>query len=164
MRTRKVIDGNLVFFGVKGVIQNKVINFTCGDDKICGADYDEGDVHMSPIHVYESGNTRYPESVFVDDDKESYADGIDGVNQGLMQRLALIQGELSHFLNAGFPLLDKKSSKAIYDSYVVNVVSRHPDVTAITKLTSSVENNTYRCSLNISTTYGKSSINFAESV
>lgn len=92
------------------------------------------------------------------------ADGIDGVNQGLMQRLSLIQGELSHFLDAGFPLLDKKSGKAIYDAYVINVVSRHPDVTGITKIESKVENNAYKCNLSISTTYGKSTINFTESV
>lgn len=163
MRTRKMIDGNLVFFGVKGVEKTKAFNFTCGDDKICGAEYDDGNIHMDTIQVYEPWDSKYPISIFVEG-KQSYADGIDGVNQGLMQRLALIQGELTHYLNAGFPLIDKKSNKAVYDAYIINVVSRHPDVTGITKIESKVENNAYKCKLTISTTYGKSNLNFTESI
>lgn len=165
MRTRKMIDGNLVFFGVKGVEQTIAPHATCGDDticgddRICGAGYDDGNTIQVNGPVY----SRYPTSIFVEG-KQSYADGIDGVNQGLMQRLALIQGELTHYLNAGFPLIDKKSNKAVYDAYVINVVSRHPDVTGITKIESKVENNAYKCKLTIFTTYGKSSINFTESI
>ena len=49
------------------------------------------------VTVDEKGVTH---SVFTDD-KKSYADGIDGVNQSITQRLSLIKGELYHFMNAG---------------------------------------------------------------
>lgn len=94
----------------------------------------------------------------------SYADGIEGVCQSLTQRLTLIKGELVHFLNAGFPLLDKSAGKNQFDSYVLRTVSRHTDVESVSKIVSSVSNGKYTCNITISTNYGSATIKFVENV
>jgi hypothetical protein len=96
-------------------------------------------------------------SVFTDD-KKSYADGIDGVNQSLTQRLSLIKGELYHFMNAGFPLLDKVTNKQVLDAHVITVVSHHSEVKSIDKIESKVLNRAYYCKLYFTTNYGSSYI------
>ena len=96
-------------------------------------------------------------SVFTDD-KKSYANGIDGVNQSLMQRLSLIKGELYHFMNAGFPLTDKVYEKQVFDAHIINVLSHHSEVTSIDKIESKVLNRAYYCKVYFSTKYGSSYI------
>lgn len=96
-------------------------------------------------------------SVFTKD-KKSYADGIDGVNQSVMQRLSLIKGELYHFMNAGFPLTDKVYEKQVFDAHIINVLSHHSEVTSIDKIESKVLNRAYYCKVHFSTRYGSSYI------
>lgn len=96
-------------------------------------------------------------SVFTDDHK-SHADGIDGVNQSVMQRLSLIKGELYHFMNAGFPLTDKVSEKQVFDAHVISVLSHHSEITSIDKIESKVLNRAYYCKVYFSTKYGSSYI------
>lgn len=96
-------------------------------------------------------------SVFTDD-KKSYSDGLDGVNQSLTQRLSLIKGELCHFMNAGFPLFDKVTSKHVFDAHIINVVSHHSEVKSIDKIESKILNRAYYCKIYFSTNYGSSYI------
>lgn len=98
------------------------------------------------------------------DDKKSYANGIDGVNQSLTQRLSLIKGELYHFMNAGFPILDKVTSKHVFDAHIINVVSHHKEVKSIDKIESKVINRTYSCKLYFTTNYGSSYITINRNV
>lgn len=162
MRCRKIEKGyGMVFFGVKG---------TSGTDE-----------NGYPIPVYAVSSK---ESNVVDDDNQivtdeddnpvsvlaearkdnSYADGVNGVIQSLTQRLELIQGELHYFMNAGFPITDKKCNKAMLDSYVVNVVSNHPDIKGIKSLSSSVENHNYYCKMNLETDYGDIQIEESQTI
>ncbi len=92
------------------------------------------------------------------DDKKSHCDGLDGVCQSLTQRLSLIKGELYHFMNAGFPLLDKITSKQVLDAHIINVVSHHSEVSTIDKIESKLLNRTYSCKLYFTTNYGSSYI------
>lgn len=96
-------------------------------------------------------------SVFTDD-KKSHCDGLNAVCQSLTQRLSLIKGELYHFMNAGFPLLDKVTSKQVLDAHVINVVSHHSEVMSIDKIESKVLNRAYTCKLYFTTNYGSSYI------
>lgn len=86
---------------------------------------------------------------------DNYANGAEGVAQSLNQRLSLIQGELPHFKNLGFPLMQKKCNKQMLDSYVINVVNNHPDITQILNMSSSVINHEYKCSLIVNSKYGE---------
>lgn len=97
-------------------------------------------------------------SVFDNDEHKSHCDGIDAVNQSLIQRLSLIKGELYHYMNAGFPLLDKVTSKQVFDAHIINVVSHHSEVKSIDKIESKVLNRCYSCKLYFSTNYGSNYI------
>lgn len=162
MRCRKIEKGyGMVFFGVKG---------TSGTD-------DKG--YPIPVYAVDSKENR-----IVDDDDQivvnesnipisalsgakkddSYADGINGVIQSLTQRLELIQGELHYFMNAGFPITDKNCNKAMLDSYVVNVVSNHPDIKGIKSLSSRIENHDYFCKMNLETDYGDIEIEESQTI
>ena len=96
-------------------------------------------------------------SVFTDD-KKSHCDGLDAVCQSLTQRLSLIKGELYHFMNAGFPLLEKNATKQVLDAHIINVVSHHREVQSIDKIESKVLNRAYTCKLYFTTNYGSSYI------
>ena len=111
----------------------------------------------------EKGSDGTLNSIFTDD-KKSYADGIDGVNQSVKQRLSLIKGELYHFMNAGFPLTDKISSKQIIDARIISVLSHHSEVTSIDKIESKVVNRSYFCKVYFSTRYGSTYIEINRTV
>lgn len=87
-------------------------------------------------------------------DQNSYATGIDGVAQSINQRLSLIQGELYHFINEGFPLLDKATDKVAMDAYLVKTVLHHPNVVKIINLQSKIVDHNYIAYINIETTAG----------
>lgn len=99
----------------------------------------------------------YPKSIKTDNGK-SYANGKEGTSQSINQRLTLIQGELQHFMNQGFPLMNGNCNKYMLDSYIINVVSRHPDVTQILMLDSRVVNHNYEAKIIINTKYGELSL------
>ena len=90
----------------------------------------------------------------------SYADGIEGVNQSLIQRLSLIQGELPHFMNAGFPLFNKIAEKSAMDAYLIDVLTHYRDIINIEQINSEVENHVYSANIKIRTIYGD--LNFVE--
>ena len=162
MRCRKIEKGyGMVFFGVKG---------TKGTDK---------NGYPIPIYAVNSEKIRITDDdnqIVVDEDNipvytlsepkrdDSYADGMNGVIQSLTQRLELIQGELHYFMNAGFPITDKNCNKAMLDSYIVNVVSNHPDIKGIKSLSSSVDNHKYSCKMNLETDYGDIEIKESQTI
>lgn len=84
----------------------------------------------------------------------SYANGREAVSQSLIQRLSLLEGELYHYIRAGFPSF-KKANKNILDSYVVKVILNHPEVKSISSYQSKVEDRIYYMNANIITIYGE---------
>lgn len=84
----------------------------------------------------------------------SYINGRDAVSQSLTQRLSLLEGELYHYIRAGFPSF-KKANKNILDSYVVKVILNHPEVKSISSYQSRVENRIYYMNADIVTIYGE---------
>lgn len=93
------------------------------------------------------------------DGVSNYASGREAVSQSLIQRLSLIEGELYHYLTAGYPSF-KKANKNILDSYTVKVILNHPEVKSISSYQSRVENRIYYLSANIVTIYGE--LNFSK--
>lgn len=154
MRTRKMShytnknnqdEYNVVFFGVKGV------NGT--DEK------------GYPIPIYDN-DIAIDESLSKSEQIElkikrqnSYADGLDGVSQSLNQRLSLIQGELYHFMNSGYPLLNNSCDKQMCDAYLINTILNHRDVISIKEMTSKVVNHNYIATIKVLTKYGDLTLN-----
>lgn len=103
----------------------------------------------------------HPSSILID---KTYADGKDGTCQSLNQRLMLIQHELQHYMNLGFPLMNGKCNKLMLDSYVIDVISEHPDITQILNMKSSVVNHNYVCDLVLNTKYGEISMSAYQSL
>lgn len=150
MRTRKMsyytnketgkTEYNVVFFGVKGV------NGT--------------DDNGYPIPIYDKDITidetlSKEEQIKLKIERQnSYADGLEGISQSLNQRLSLIQGELYHFMNSGFPLIDKSCNKQMCDAYLINTILNHRDVISIKELTSQIVNHNYNATIKVLTKYG----------
>lgn len=78
-----------------------------------------------------------------------YVTGQEGIAKSLTQWLAVIKGELWYSINYGLPLLDKIRNKAVYDAYIIETITSHPEVKTIKQFVSSVENNvyTYNCTI-----------------
>ena len=74
---------------------------------------------------------------------ENYVTGQEGVAKSLTQWLAVLKGELWYSINFGLPALDKVRNKAIYDAYIIKVISSHYEVRTIKEYTSKVENGVY---------------------
>lgn len=94
------------------------------------------------------------------EDKSSYAMKQEAVASSLIQRLSIIQGELPYQKNYGLPILSKVKDKFIYDSIIINIILRHPDVTEIidyeSKLTNtSLNHGVYSFKCNVLTRYGE---------
>lgn len=102
----------------------------------------------------EKGNLIQYRGALKTKDGKSYCNGIEGVNQSLKQRLSLIQGELYHYINEGFPLVSKTCNKQMLDAYLVKVICNHREVKSIIKLTSTIENYSYKAQVKIATNYG----------
>lgn len=86
--------------------------------------------------------------------QNSYATGIDGIAMSINQRLSLIQGELYHFINEGFPLTSKEVDKNAFDAYLIRTVLHHPNVLRVINLQSKIEDHNYIAYINIATTAG----------
>lgn len=165
-----VLRHNMVFFGVKGV-KKQVLK---EDTEINGIQYKAGETVLRSVFVgknyehlrYDSHTidmvTSDQGGVVISADKptSSYADGVDGVCQSLMQRLTLLQGELKHFMKTGFPLLERNNSKQVLDAYLVKTILYHPDVTRMVTLDSKLEGHDYKAYVIADTKYGK--IQFTE--
>ena len=135
MKTRMIIDGNIVWFGSYGKNEDGTAKFAKNEKIKINSDYNEGVIL-------------------------SYNNKKEGIVDSLIQRLSVIQGELWYNTQAGIPLLEKQRSKGIIDSYIATTVMSHPDVLQITEFTSSIVNNhIYTCSLKCSTIYGEININ-----
>lgn len=79
----------------------------------------------------------------------NYVTGQEGIAKSLTQWLAVIKGELWYSINYGLPLLDKIRNKAVYDAYIIETITSHPEVKTIKQFVSNVENNvyTYNCTI-----------------
>ena len=84
----------------------------------------------------------------------NYAFKQEAVVMSLTQRLSIIKGELKHYMNVGFPLFDRKPSKAVFDSYTIRTILNHPDVIDLIEFKSAIENRVYVCNFTINTSYG----------
>lgn len=71
----------------------------------------------------------------------NYAEKQEGVAYSLIQRLSIIRGELWYQINHGLPLLDKVRSGEVFDSVIIQIILRHPDVKNINDFQSSISNN-----------------------
>lgn len=87
-------------------------------------------------------------------DGNTYATGSEGVAQDLYQRLSLLQGELVHHINAGFPLMNGNCNKQMLDAYMIRTIGNTPDVQSIISLESKVVDRRYICSFVVNTPYG----------
>lgn len=75
----------------------------------------------------------------------SYHTAQDGVADSLIQRLAIIKGELWYQINYGIPLFDKNNNTTgIFDSAIIKIVLDHPDVKNIISFNSSVESKDHK--------------------
>ena len=101
-----------------------------------------------------NGNNIQYRGALKTEDGLSYCNGVEGVSQSLTQRLSLIQGELYHYLNEGFPLISKTCNKQMLDAYLVKIICNHTEVKSIIKLTSTIENYSYKAQIKIATNYG----------
>ncbi len=88
-------------------------------------------------------------------DTENYAEKQEGVACGLIQRISVIKGELWWMINYGLPLLDKIRNKAIFDSVLINIILKHPDVKNIISLNSHVVNHEYYFEAKINTVFNE---------
>ena len=88
-------------------------------------------------------------------DTENYAEKQEGVSCGLIQRISVIKGELWWMINHGLPLLDKIRNKAIFDSVLINIILKHPDVKNIISLNSHVVNHEYYFEAKINTVFNE---------
>lgn len=84
----------------------------------------------------------------------TYATGSEGVAQDLYQRLSLLQGELVHHINAGFPLMQGNCNKQMLDAYMIKTIINTPDVSSIISLESKIVDRRYICSFVVNTPYG----------
>lgn len=168
--TDGILRHNMVFFGVKGVYEE-----TLTEDYITpeGYIYKKGEKVRRSVFI-DNGASEY---LIADENyitsnvgmvsvrgkpTTSYANGVDGVCQSLMQRLTLVQGELKHYMRTGFPLLAKNNSKQVLDAYLVQVILCHPDVKDIISLESKVKGHDYIADISVNTIYGK--VAFTESM
>lgn len=97
-------------------------------------------------------------------DNPNFAIKQEAVAMSLTQSLSIIKGELKHYLNVGFPLFDKKPSKAILDAYVVRTVLNHPEITNLLSFSSKIESRVYVCDFKVMTTYGELSFSNSQTI
>ena len=88
----------------------------------------------------------------------SYDKNQQGLNDSLIQRLSVLKGELWYNVNQGLPLIEKIKSKHLIDASVLSIIADHPDVDKIISFSSRVENNKYRCGVEILSKFGQLSI------
>ena len=77
----------------------------------------------------------------------------------LTQRLQVLKGELWYAVSYGVPLFDKVKQKTQMDMFVLQTVTGHPDVSAITNFESTIVNSKYSCSMTIISKFGELSLN-----
>jgi hypothetical protein len=180
MTCRKVLNGNVIFFGKTGVVSNTDLLIRLKDEAGYAA------VSGSKLSNDSSGNLILALSdtvsyyAFYDDDYEvngkfysdaaktafigyfsrmtgkadNYESGTDGVIDSLIQRLSVIRGELWYQINYGIPLMGKYKSKGIFDSSISEIISGNPGVRNIISYKSSVDKTVYSFTCRILTIYG----------
>ena len=87
---------------------------------------------------------------------DNYVERQENVAKSLIQRLAVIEGELWYNTGYGLPLMDKIKNKAILDVAVINIINDHPEVLNILTFESTTKQETrsYHLSFSVSTIYG----------
>ena len=97
-------------------------------------------------------------AIFANEEHESYANDRDGTVASLTERLSVIKNELWYDMRYGIPLIDKVSSKAEMDVFIIQIVSEHPDVVSVTNFESKMIQHNYTCNMTINTIYGDISL------
>lgn len=133
MKTRKIMDGVIIWFGSKGI--NKEGNMIKAYDD---SKYDKN----------AKSNRTSTININYDIDK-------DAIVSSLNQKLSVIKGELWNHVNYGLPLFDKIKNKSIIDATVIRQVLNTNNVLNIEKLQSIKDNINYTCSLKINTFFGE---------
>ncbi len=87
----------------------------------------------------------------------AYAEGNEAVMHSLNQKLSILEGEIWNRIDKGWPLMNK-SSKLIYDTYLLDTISNHPKVVSIKEFQSSSENRRYSAYVRIETIYGTTEV------
>lgn len=72
------------------------------------------------------------------DKHDNYAEGVEGVQSSLIQRLSIIRGELWYQVNYGLPLLDKIKNKSVMDASILEIITNHPQVKSVSSYISTV--------------------------
>jgi len=85
----------------------------------------------------------------------NYAEKQEGCAYSLTQRISIIKGELWWMINYGLPIFDKIRNKAIFDSVLINIILKHPDVKNIIYINSFVEDHTYTFEVQINTVFNE---------
>lgn len=93
-----------------------------------------------------------------DNKHDNFATGNTWVRDSLVQRLSVIQHELWYNYQYGMPLVDTGTSKVTIDTFVMKTIQEHEDVLSITSFSSRIEKTTYKCDVNFTTTFGKTSL------
>lgn len=108
MKTRNIIDRNIVWFGSIGKNPDGTAIKT---------------ISPSQGQVEKISN---------------YVGGKEGVVSGITQYLNILQGELWYRINDGIPLWGKYKSKNIFDAYISETIYEYPDVINIASFNSKV--------------------------
>ena len=85
----------------------------------------------------------------------NYADKQEGVAYSLTQRISILKGELWWMINYGLPVFEKVRNKAIFDSVLINIILKHPDVRNIISINSFVDDHTYTFDVKINSIFNE---------
>lgn len=89
-----------------------------------------------------------------DNKHDNFASGAEMVRDSLIQRLSVIRHELWYDYQFGMPLVDSDLAQVQIDSFVMQTITNHQDVIAISKFKSKVEGHNYSCDVEFSTKFG----------
>lgn len=90
-----------------------------------------------------------------DDKHANYANKAEGVANSLKQRLSVLKKELWYDYEYGMPLTDKIKDKVVIDTYIAEIILKHPDVISIEGFESKQEGHSYTCYFIVNTIYGQ---------
>ena len=133
MKTRKILNGVIIWFGSKGINKEGNMIKAYDDSKY---DKDAKSNRTSTINI-------------------NYDINKDAIVSSLNQKISVIKGELWNHVNYGLPLFDKIKNKSIIDATIIRQVLNTDNVLNIEKLQSIKDNINYKCSLKINTIFGE---------
>lgn len=101
--------------------------------------------------TYADGTAKF---VNPDNKHDNFASYNEMVRDTLIQQLSVIKHELWYNWQFGMPLVDDNTSKIQIDAFVMQTITTHQDVFAITSFKSAVVGHNYTCTVEFTTRFG----------